>query len=164
MDGTLARFYEPENCLERFRSEPDYFEKLRPYENLVKAIARLMREGFPVVILSAVDGSIKESSEMQKSKWLEKTFSEYGDGQVPPALYPQSGKSKSEYVRSVYGNPEEAVLLDDYSHNLMDWDGQGIKALNEINGHGGKFHGPRIDVDKASEEEIYRALSAILIG
>lgn len=163
MDGTLARFYEPEECLRRYLTEPDYFEKLRPYENLVKAISKIMQDGVPVVILSAVDGSIRTSSEMQKNKWLKDVFSQYGE--VPPALYPSTGENKSEYVKSIYGDNEKAYLLDDYSKNLMDWDSAGgkpIKALNEINGSGGKFTGPRINIDTATVDEIYQSLKSIL--
>ena len=37
MDGTLCRFYEQAFCMEKCR-EPGFFLRLRPYENLVKAL------------------------------------------------------------------------------------------------------------------------------
>ena len=81
---------------------------------------------------------------------------------VPQALYPQSGTSKSAYVRNAMCGPENSVLLDDYSKNLMEWEGESVKALNEINGSGGKFQGPRINIDTDSPEVIYTALKSIL--
>ncbi|MBR2555257.1 MAG: hypothetical protein IKE94_10385, partial [Aeriscardovia sp.] len=72
MDGTLCRFYEQAFCMEKCR-EPGFFLRLRPYENLVKALEIIRnseldtKENFCVYILSAVYDA---EARVDKQKWL----------------------------------------------------------------------------------------------
>lgn len=159
MDGTLARFFEPENPVERYR-EDGFFLSLRPYAGLVEALDKL-RKSMDIVILSAVDDAIRESSVSQKTLWLDLVFP---DSDIK-AVFPPTGVSKAQYVAEQFAPiGEQSWLLDDYTANIVDWvnnGGRGIKAINEINGFGGKWDGKRVDIC-ASAEEIYNDLIRII--
>ena len=56
MDGTIARFYEAEDCLERM-CETGFFANLRPYEKMIKMLEKLNEKGYEIFILSACVGT-----------------------------------------------------------------------------------------------------------
>ena len=162
MDGTLARFYAQDNAVEKYRTEDDYFLNLDPYLEMASAVRMLLRDGIDVVILSSVDSDIRISSVSQKDLWLTNIF---GRDNTPPALYPETGTDKAEYIRRIYGEiGPESWLIDDYTRNLLDWSaagGRAIKAINEINGLGGKWNGPRVNI-LTPANDLYREIKELI--
>ena len=134
MDGTLARFFENENCLTEMYNK-GYFENLRPYEKLVADIRTLAKSGKQIYILSVCVQTPYCSAE--KKAWINKYLPEIPDEHI---ILLRNGASKSQAVIDRKLLTKTNILLDDYSANLEDWTanikgGVAIKVLNEINGH-----------------------------
>lgn len=132
MDGTIARFYEDEACLEKM-FERGYFENLRSYEKLVADIRKLIKCGKNVYILSACVNTpyCKE----EKIKWLTKYLPEIPAENI---LLIDANENKTEIVKKKGFENDINVLLDDYGKNLREWEdglpfGLAIKVINEIN-------------------------------
>lgn len=141
MDGTLAEW----KCIKDISVlyMPGYFLDLRPQEHVVKLLLDVLDAGYPVSVLSACLGPQQES---EKRIWLGRVF---GDRRPEiPAIFVPNGANKSKYVNVT----NETVLIDDHSPNLVQWSnangGIGIKLLNEFNGSGRNWKGPRIDSSK----------------
>ena len=165
MDGTLCRFYEQAFCVEKCR-EPGFFLRLRPYENLVKALEIIRnseldtKENFCVYILSAVYDA---EARVDKQKWLGRIM-----GDDIPAFFVGVDTNKAEFVGSLFENTgltENDYLLDDYSKNLVEWSNAGgtaIKFRNEVNGRGWNgynFSGHTVYHDQDPEELAHDILS-----
>ena len=56
MDGTVARFYEADDCLEKMY-EKGFFANLRPYQKMIKMLEKLNEKGYEIYILSACVGA-----------------------------------------------------------------------------------------------------------
>lgn len=157
MDGTLAKFI-PQDTLEPL-FEKGYFESLEPMPNVVDTVNFLNTRdaGIDVYILSAcLDSGFAEK---EKNEWLDKYMPSIKSDQ---RIFTEYGTDKSTAVPGGVGTMD--FLLDDYSNNLKDWvlmGGQGIKALNGINGRNGTWDGPKIDCGKNSLALRYELVSKI---
>lgn len=161
MDGTIARFYEDPNCLERMNDE-GFFASLNPYESVVQAIRRLTDEA-EVIFISAVSREANTAIS-DKKDWLKRYF---GDCRYT-TLFPAIGENKAELAKTHYGQLSASdVLLDDYNRNLEEWaqaGGRSVKLINEINNKG--LHGKlwtgssvRYDASPAATSEYIRELA-----
>lgn len=136
MDGTLARFHDEVQYLERM-FEKGFFENLKPFDNMVLAIS-YFKEAHPDVelfILSAcVDGEPPYCKE-EKNAWIDKLFPREIDRQH--RIFTPVGKAKSAYIPG--GITKDDYLIDDYNANLEQWKRDGgvaIKCKNNINNKG----------------------------
>lgn len=157
-DGTLSRFYEESFCLEKMK-EPGFFENLKPYDNMVKAIKIMSSiaekiKGIQVICLSAVQDPDASTEFREKMNWLRRNDC------LVECIFVRSGTSKAEAIENLlrHSLTEDDILVDDYSSNLIDWvlhGGTAVKFYNEINGRGWNklnFCGPSISYDEDPEE------------
>ena len=133
MDGTIARFYEADDCLEKMY-EIGFFENLRPYAKMIKMLEKLNEKGYEIFILSAC---ISMQCETEKQAWLDKYLPWIDKAH---RIFTRCGMNKAEYIkRKGYDDARVNILIDDYSRNLDEWNeafgrhGIAIKAINEIN-------------------------------
>ena len=142
MDGTLARFHDEVQYLERMY-EPDFFTNLKPFLGAVETVREVMRvhPDWEVYVLSAAIPGDPPGCERQKNAWLEIHLPEIDQAH---RLFPPIGADKSEVIPG--GIQKTDVLLDDYNKNLEDWrtaGGVAVKFVNNINDRALK--GPRWD-------------------
>lgn len=124
MDGVLCIFNK-DKSLEEI-SEPGYFENLLPIVNVVLAIEKLSTEkDISITILSHV---LNDRAAHEKRRWLDRNFKIDVDSVFVPY-----GISKALYLKKLNYPVKKAYLLDDFTRNLFEWDGIGIKLLNGIN-------------------------------
>ena len=137
MDGTLARFHDEVEYLERM-TESGFFLFLRPFKDVVEGINRFCKEHpeCEVYILSSVIG---EDCVAEKNAWVDRFLPD-----IPRKnrLFPLVGTSKAEFVARTTGELvcSTDFLLDDYTKNLLEWardGGTGIKLVNNINRNNG---------------------------
>lgn len=133
MDGTIVRFYEADDCLEKMY-EIGFFENLRPHAKMIKMLEKLNEKGYEIFILSAC---ISMQCEIEKQAWLDKYLPWIDKAH---RIFTRCGMNKAEYIkRKGYDDARVNVLIDDYSRNLDEWNeafgkhGIAIKAINEIN-------------------------------
>lgn len=133
MDGTIARFYEADDCLEKMYEE-GFFSGLRAYAKGVHFVKKLILLGYDVYILSAC---INTQCEKEKHIWLNKYLPEID---YKHRIFLPCGLNKAQYIiNHGYNDARVNVLIDDYSRNLDEWNeafgkhGIAIKAINEIN-------------------------------
>ena len=156
MDGTLAVF-QPVDRLETLY-EPEYFENLPPIVNVCKAVRLVAASGqAELYILSSVlPGS--PYAVREKSAWLDRYLPQID---TQHRLFLPCGQSKALAVPG--GLQPGDTLLDDYTDNLLDWSGKGVKLYNGINGTRGRWKGDCLRYNK-SPEQIAQALLAIIRG
>lgn len=135
MDGTLARFHDQANYLERM-FEKDFFRSLEPFENMVEGVRQFIHDhpDVEVFVLSARVNGEPPYCEAEKNAWLDEHLPE-----IDPAhrIYTEVGKSKAEYIPGGIGKND--FLLDDYNKGLNLWlydGGSAIKCHNNINQKG----------------------------
>lgn len=136
MDGTVAKF----NPLVKIEAlyEEGYFKNLEPMTNMVEAIKNVAETSkeIEVFILSACLDS--KYAMPEKNDWLDKHLPIID---TQHRIFCEYGKEKSAYIPE----PKETdVLLDDYTKNLKEWNGIGIKILNGINDTNKSWCGQRI--------------------
>ena len=135
MDGTL-NYFEKASSLEEITSE-GYFFSRSPIMTVVSAIRFLATKNpEKVCILSSVfqdNHSIPE-----KKAWLAMYMPE-----IEKAIFVPYGTPKSEFIEDMLGRDlnKKDFLLDDFSKNLHEWTGTGIKLYNDINGTKGTWTG-----------------------
>lgn len=131
MDGVLAT-WNSEKSLEEV-AMPGYYRDLAPMKNVVKAIRNIVRSSeCDVYILSSV---LHEIAVRDKNFWLDTYLPE-----IPTInrIFVPYGQRKCDYIGQMdYGD----ILVDDFSKNLREWHGIGIKLLNGINGTKGTWNG-----------------------
>lgn len=151
MDGTLAVF-EKGNSMEQVCS-PGYFLHLKPIENMIFATKRLVQdENFEIFILSHV---LSDRAETEKHRWLDMFLPEIERNH---RIFVPCEKGKEKSVPA--GIRQKDVLLDDYTKNLKEWTGIGIKVLNGINGTNGTWRGRAVTI--ASDPCIlYQSIAAL---
>lgn len=139
MDGTIARFYDYEDCLEKMW-EPGFYENLGVHEQMVNSLEEMVdifgKEN--VYIISAcIDTPYCKS---EKINWIKKNIpNTILDSHI--ILVP-TGVKKTDFVPG--GVHKTDYLIDDYNKNLSDWveaGGTGIKAINPINHVRGTWKG-----------------------
>lgn len=167
MDGTLARFYESADCLEKMWQK-GFFENLKPYKNMVetyKKAIQLKNSKLPTetMILSAVNIETAETVIKEKEKWIEKYLCKNNSN-----LFLKITSNKAEQVSKNYGKIDKSfILIDDYNKNLRDWreaGGTAIKFVNEINDKGTNgplWNGFRIRYDY-SPERMFKEITDII--
>lgn len=135
MDGTIAKFYEKPNYLERMY-EKNFFRNLKPYA-LARTVNALAGAGYDVYVLSACVNT--SYCKQEKLEWCK---------QYLPNLNPDNiillgvGENKARKIDAFIGWDEYAILVDDYGLNLEQWTIRpnyvAIKRKNEINCTKGK--------------------------
>jgi len=155
MDGTLARFHDQVNYLERMY-EKDFFRNLTSFENMVAGVRQFIQlyPDVDVYILSAKVIGEPPYCEMEKHAWLDRHLPEIvGERRI----FTEMGRPKAEYIPG--GLTKNDFLLDDYNKGLNQWlfdGGSAIKCHNNINqrglgAHGGQrgnlWVGPMVHVD-----------------
>lgn len=73
MDGTLARFHDQANYLERM-FEKDFFRELEPFANMVEGVRQFMQDhpDIEVFIVSARVIGEPPYCEVEKNAWLDR--------------------------------------------------------------------------------------------
>lgn len=135
MDGTLARFHDEVNYLERM-FEKDFFRDLEPFENMVAGIRQFMKDhpDVEVFVLSARVLSEPPYCEAEKNAWLDEHLPEIDREH---RIYTEVGKPKADFIPNGIGKND--YLLDDYNKGLNQWlfdGGSAIKCHNNINQKG----------------------------
>lgn len=135
MDGTLARFHDQANYLERM-FEKDFFRELEPFTNMVEGVRQFMQEhpDVDVFIVSARVIGEPPYCEVEKNAWLDRYLPEIDREH---RIFTDIGHSKAEYLPG--GATKDDYLLDDYNKglNLFMYDGGSvIKCHNNINQRG----------------------------
>ena len=132
MDGVLARFYDQAKYLERMW-EKDFFWLLEPYTNTIELVRSLIKEtDAEIFILSACNPG--SSAMEEKERWLDLFLPEIAKEN---RVFCFVGENKAEKVPG--GITKNDFLIDDYTHNLLQWKeagGTGIKFINNVNGLG----------------------------
>lgn len=132
MDGTLA-VWQREKSMEEVCS-PGYFLDLRPIDNMIFAAKKLLRdETKEIYVLSHV---LSSRAEDEKNKWLDTYLPEIDRKH---RIFVPCEQKKEDNLPG--GKRCKDVLLDDYTKNLKEWNGIGIKVLNGINGTKGTWGG-----------------------
>lgn len=132
MDGTLAKFHDVANYLERMYEE-DFFYNLEPFENMVGGI-NLFIEQHPDTEVYIISSCIESPyCTRDKNRWLDEHLN------IPKnhRIFPPVGRPKAAYIPGGVG--ENDYLLDDYNRGLNQFmydGGRAIKCHNNINQHG----------------------------
>lgn len=111
MDGVLADFFSVPNAVEKFATKENFFADLKPIEENVKAVQRLIANGESVRILSI---SPNERCDNDKRKWLQKYLPQMKKKNI---IILRKGQSKVENMATQNG-----ILFDDYGKNLREWE------------------------------------------
>lgn len=131
MDGTLARFYDFENCLEAMK-EKGFYENLGVHEKMLEEFLRFASI-YGVENTFIISACIDTPYCMpEKLAWIEKNI----PIQLPKEniILVPCGVPKTDYVPD--GVTRRDVLYDDYGYNLLKWaeaGGTPVKAINPIN-------------------------------
>lgn len=137
MDGTLAKFHDEANYLERMFEE-GFFQNLQPFQNMVDGI-KLFQQQHPDVEVFVISSCIDSPFCVQeKGTWL----ATHLDVPEDHRLFPPMGKPKSEVIPG--GVTKDDYLLDDYNKGLNQFlydGGSAIKCHNNINQQGLGAHG-----------------------
>ena len=129
MDGTFCKWQH----VEQFEKllEKGFFLSMDENQSVVAAVREIIsnRKDIEVYTLSATLAENPYAIE-EKDAWLTAHIPELDTSH---RLYSRCGSQKSEIVPG--GNRASDVLLDDYTHNLLDWSkcSRGMKLCNGIN-------------------------------
>lgn len=132
MDGVVAKWEEA--SLEEMTS-PGFFASRKPVEKVINAVNKLC--GNPEHDVYILSSYLLPISKQEKIAWNDKYTKIPQDHQI----YVNYGESKSEALQKIGGIRQDDVLLDDFSHNLHEWQGIGVKLYNGINGTHGTWTG-----------------------
>jgi 5'(3')-deoxyribonucleotidase len=113
MDGVLADFDKVENAVARYKTEPNFFYNLEPIVENVRALKKLIKQGFNVKILSK---SPNLQADNDKRKWLAVHIPEIDSIDI---IFARPEQRKIDFVDEL--EREFALLLDDYSKNIDEW-------------------------------------------
>ena len=122
MDGVIADFNSEPNCVERFDKEKGFFRALKPIKDNLIAIKLLISYGADVNILTA---SPNEQADKDKMEWLQYYLPELSKEKI---IMCRNTDVKAHMV----GDLEGALLIDDYTQNLIDWQQEGGLALKYV--------------------------------
>ncbi len=157
MDGTLARFHDEVQYLERM-FEKDFFRNLKPFENCCQAISNLACDNkVEVFILSATVDGEPPYCKAEKHAWIDRYLPNIDEAH---RIFTQVGKNKADYIPN--GIKSTDILLDDYTKNLIEWQasgGIGLKAKNNINCkglYGEVWNGDIVDITDEPDSIVSR--------
>lgn len=156
MDGVLCKFNK-DASIEEVASE-GYFTKCEPQQSVINAVLRILYESHTeVFILSSVFAD--NHSIPEKNWWLD----EYGFSEIDDEhrLFVPYGMSKADFLKETVGAEGNDFLLDDFSKNLHEWHGVGIKLMNGINGTKGTWNGYNVS-SRCPEDVIKNTLMGIM--
>ncbi len=133
MDGTLARFHDEINYLERMWGK-GFFEELKPFTNMILGTDLINNQAsnVEVYILSAAIDS--EYCKTEKHNWLDKYLPNIDKHH---RIFTKIGEPKSNFIPG--GISKSDYLIDDYNIGLDNWvehGGSAIKCVNNINHKG----------------------------
>ena len=137
MDDTLAHFHEQKNALERFATEKNFFNILKP-SKMTKFIKLLVKynklNAKDIFIVSA---SPNEQADKDKLQWIKRHLPEVPMENI---TFTRLGENKAELFINKYHLSKEdfeyCMLIDDYTKNLIEWKNYGgivKKYVNEYN-------------------------------
>lgn len=145
MDGVLAK-WDSTKTLEQVCA-PGYFKNCEVDKEAKALLDEIAAARMPFGILTAVPTAEAMGSKMA---WLRENFPYIKPSQV---TFVPFGDDKSLYV----DYPENCILVDDYTKNLLDWKGVGVKFLNGINDTHSSWRGMRISGKKDAMKLIFLA-------
>ena len=144
MDGTLAVFT-PVDELETLY-EKGYFANLEPHDNVIAAVKDIMAN-HPEIEVHILSAYLTDSQYalQEKNEWLDRYLPEIDQAH---RVFVPCGSDKKQGIEG--GIRQDDFLLDDYTHNLNDWQppARGIKLLNAINHTRGSWEHDRIRFDR----------------
>lgn len=165
MDGTLARFHDEVQYLERMY-EPGFFRDLQPFRGAVESVKEFIKQNpdKEVYILSSALPGDPPGCDKQKNVWLDRYLPEIDSAH---RLFPEMGVDKSSIIPG--GIRATDVLLDDYNKNLEEWrsaGGHSVKFVNNINDQariGKRWDGDRLhhDADPKYNAKMLAKLTAV---
>lgn len=125
MDGTLSRFNVP-NALKNFKNDQFFFEKLKAYKGI--EVINELAKSKNIYIISA---SPHKKADISKLKWLDKYLPNIPKQNI---LLCRLGINKAIFIEQTLNIKinSKCYLLDDYTHNLIEWEqagGTGIKRI-----------------------------------
>lgn len=148
MDGTIARFHDEVQYLERMY-EKDFFRNLKPFKEACEAISELVKSNkYEVYILSAAVDGEPPYCRAEKTVWICNNIPEIDIHHH--VIFTKVGVPKAAFIPG--GIRRSDALLDDYTKNLIEWEnsgGIGIKAKNNINCkglYGEAWNGAIVDI------------------
>ena len=153
IDGVLAKWQDVP--LEELTS-PGYFKNLPAEKHMCKVFNLLLlhkETTFNIFTLSSVfqdNHSIEEKKEWLRniSPWLPEEN----------MIFVPYGTKKSDFIQK----PQETdILVDDFTKNLKEWHGIGVKVFNGINGTHGSWNGFSIH-SNMNPDILYRQLLGII--
>ena len=128
LDGTLAKFNNKRNALERFDNEIGFFANLKPYK-YIEVINELAKSNnVEVFVISATPN---EQADKNKKIWINKYLKDIKKKNI---CFCRIGKNKANEIEKQLKIKidNKCLLLDDYTNNLIEWknsNGIGIKRL-----------------------------------
>lgn len=161
MDGTLARFHDEEKYLERMY-EQDFFFKLKPFEQALRGIKKLIALHADEVDVNILSTSISDNCSKDKYRWCDEHLPEIPREKI---ILTPVGEDKMRFITIT--DQDASFLLDDYNANLENTKTTTvipIKAVNNINDKGrvGKiWQGYRCNV---CSEDFYEQLTSIIFA
>lgn len=158
IDGVLA-YFDKSKSLEEI-TRPGYFKNVKPRFGMIKAVKQLCKiaksEGFTVNILSAC---INHTAAGEKYQWLEEHMDFLHTDNIYIVPY---GMSKAEALeKNGIDIGECDVLVDDFTQNLNEWPGIGIKFINTINNTNKSWKGCMVN-GNADATSIFHSLYGLL--
>ncbi len=128
MDDTIAIF-QKKNCLE-LMYERGYFENLKP-RKLAKTINELAKK-YKIIVLSACVNT--PYCKKEKINWIGKNIPN-----VNSYILCNVGENKAKVLKDKgYKIDKNAILIDDYSKNIFQWEENGGTAIKFINNFNNK--------------------------
>ena len=156
MDGTIAS-WEDFNIPKSVFEKPEFYLDLEPCKNVIDAIKIIIKR-YKDVEIRILSAAMNEESIKSKNKWLDMYLPEITKDKRHFIIV---GEKKTDFIDA--SHPEDYILIDDYTTNLLEWKnagGLGIKFLNGDNGLNGKWTGDFISY-RTESETLARTIHAL---
>ena len=131
MDGTIAKFNNKKNALQRFDNEKGFFKSLKPFKYIEIVNEIISNNQVEVYIISA---SPNEQADSDKLVWLNTYLPNLSNKNI---CFCRIGTNKAKAIKEQLNIEidNNCYLLDDYTKNLIEWNncnGIGIKRLTSL--------------------------------
>lgn len=128
LDGTLAKFNNKKNALERFDNEIGFFATLKPYKYIEYVNELALCDNVDIYIISATPNTQADNDKMI---WINKYLNNIKKENI---CFSRIGQNKAQIIKDKLNIDinKNCILLDDYTRNLNEWEkfnGIGIKRL-----------------------------------